>query len=72
MANSGTESRNLPASRKKLEDARKKGQVAKSRDMTGAVVFTLGSIYLVVEAPRFLAGFSKLIHAAGDTSGPFP
>jgi flagellar biosynthetic protein FlhB len=53
---------------KKLEDARKKGQVAKSRDMTGALVFMAGffvmgaAFPLLLERSReaFLLSFQKV------------
>jgi len=40
---------------KKLEDARKEGNVSKSMEVAGAVILTLGSVYLI-----FLSGFSFL------------
>ncbi|RBQ29765.1 flagellar biosynthesis protein FlhB [Aliarcobacter vitoriensis] len=40
---------------KKIEDARQEGNVAKSMEVAGAVILTLGSVYLI-----FLSGFTFL------------
>ncbi len=53
---------------KKLEDARKKGQVSKSRDLTGALVFMVGFFVIAALFPwsleqfkqGFLLAFSKI------------
>jgi type III secretion protein U len=70
VAEKGTEERNLPASAKKLLDARKKGQVPKSKDMTGAVALALGALYLAFRGPGFMARFMALIREAGASSDP--
>lgn len=50
-----------PASPKKIEDARKKGQVAKSRDLTGAITllafFLILKFYTGVMGNKFAEGF---------------
>lgn len=66
MADKGTEERNLPPSHKKLQDARKKGQVAKSKDITSAIAFTLVTLYLVLRGPDFIHQFTLLLYDAGS------
>jgi flagellar biosynthetic protein FlhB len=49
---------------KKLDDARKKGQIWKSRDLTGALVFFVGYAVLSSRAPFILDQFKELFHQA--------
>jgi type III secretion protein U len=51
MANDTSEEKSLPASEKKLRDARRKGQVSHSRDLVSGVTLTLMFIYLVLAGP---------------------
>jgi type III secretion protein U len=71
MADKGTEERSLPPSKKKLTEARKKGQVAKSKDMLGAIAFALVSLYLVLQGHTFIIGFESMLTKAADSSGEF-
>ncbi|WP_417328949.1 EscU/YscU/HrcU family type III secretion system export apparatus switch protein [Halomonas cupida] len=48
MAQQPSEEKSLPPSKKKLRDARKKGQVEKSNDMVSAIVMLGCTLYLVV------------------------
>lgn len=50
MSGASSEEKNLPASQKKLRDARKKGQVSKSRDFVGALVLTAAVLFLIARA----------------------
>ncbi len=52
-----SEEKTLPPSAKKLREARKKGQIARSKEMVGAVVTMAGFAYLIV---RFEILFSKV------------
>jgi type III secretion protein U len=49
-----SEERSLPASRKKLDDARKKGQVAKSQDLVAAIALLAATLYVVFAYPGFV------------------
>lgn len=69
MADKGTEERNLPPSQKKLRDARKKGQVAKSKDLTSAVAFAVAVLYLILRGPDFIHQFAALLNDAGSGMG---
>ena len=61
-----------PATAKKLREAREKGQVAKSHDLTGAVLlmasFILLKIYVSVIGEKFTLGFSNYYNRIGDLS----
>lgn len=52
-----------PASQKKLDDARKKGQVAKSRDLTGSITlfafFLILKFYTAIMGKKFAEGFQS-------------
>lgn len=63
-----SEDKSLPASAKKLRDARKKGQVAKSKDFVSATV-TLAAIgFVVMQWDSIAARFTALIDRAGELS----
>ena len=62
----------LPASAKKLREARKKGQIARSREMVTAVVTITAVIYLSAEAGTLFDGLKAGAVAAADlTPAPF-
>ena len=66
MAGDSSEDKPLPPSEKKLRDARKKGQVAKSKDFVTAAV-TLAAIGLfAAQASTAAALFTGLIRSAGE------
>jgi len=50
--NDTSEEKSLPATAKKLKDARKKGQVAKSQDIVAAVAIAASVFYIDIVAPR--------------------
>jgi flagellar biosynthetic protein FlhB len=49
---SGSQDRNLPASQRKLQKARDDGQVSRSEDLTHLAVLGVGSLAILVLAPR--------------------
>ena len=70
--NDTSEEKSLPASRKKLDDARKKGQVAKSQDLVSAVGLFAATLYIVVAYPGFAVKLNELFGLATQVhSEPF-
>ena len=67
MASGGSEEKSLPASAKKLREARKKGQVPKSKDFVGAFVTMAAVGYVVIRMPVIAAQFGALLDLAGRT-----
>ena len=61
-----------PASQKKLDDARKKGQVAKSRDLTGSIMllsfFLILKFYSALMGKKFMGGFRSYYTRIADVS----
>src|SRR5579859_4134476 len=68
MAKDTSEERKLPPSRKKLTDARKKGQVARSKDLVSgtALIGALG--FLMLAGGGMLAGATAMFDRAGDVA----
>ncbi len=64
----GSEDKSLPASAKKLRDARKKGQVAKSKDLVSAAVTLAGSGFVITQWNAITERFTALIERTGDLS----
>ena len=64
----GSEDKNLPPSAKKLRDARKKGQVAKSKDLVSAAVTLAGVGFIVMHWDALAANCTTLIEHAGELS----
>ncbi len=64
-----SEDKTLPASAKKLRDARKKGQVAKSKDLVSAAVTLAAVGFLVAEWDSIVVRSTALVERAGDLSG---
>ncbi|MBR0662907.1 translocation protein in type III secretion system, RhcU [Roseomonas hellenica] len=60
-----SEERPLPPSKKKLDDARKKGQVASSRDMVSGTALAGVLCLLLLGAAGFVASGTGLLRAAG-------
>jgi flagellar biosynthetic protein FlhB len=52
---SGSQDRNLPASQRKLQKARDDGQVSRSQDLGHLAVLGVGSVAILVLAPRLFA-----------------
>ncbi len=61
MSQQTSEDKSLPASSKKLADARRKGQVAHSRDLVTVVALVAGFLYLGVEGPAILEAFRAIL-----------
>ncbi len=66
MANDSSEEKSLPASKKKLEDARKKGQVPNSKDMVTACALIGAMGYLWSSSGHLISDTSALFTVAGD------
>lgn len=67
-----SEEKSLPATAKKLKDARKKGQVARSHDIVAAVAVGVSVFYIYFMAPRVEAYARELINVtAGIYREPF-
>lgn len=62
-----------PATGKKLKEAREKGQVAKSQDLTGGISllasFILLKVYVGILGRRFIEGFGKSYNQISDIKG---
>ena len=62
-----------PATPKKLNDARKKGQVAKSKDLTGSVIllafFLILKFYVGYMGEQIMSQFKKVYIRIGDLAG---
>lgn len=61
MADSSSEERSHKASSRRLQKARDSGQVAQSRDVTGAIVLWGGAFMLLVCTPRFVQHWAELL-----------
>ncbi|MBO0736942.1 MAG: EscU/YscU/HrcU family type III secretion system export apparatus switch protein [Alphaproteobacteria bacterium] len=61
-----TEEKSLPASQKKLRDARRKGQVSHSRDLISGFTLTLMLIYLWLAWPRLGDRVVELLNAVSS------
>ncbi|TSD85762.1 EscU/YscU/HrcU family type III secretion system export apparatus switch protein [Mycobacterium sp. KBS0706] len=61
MSQQTSEDKSLPASTKKLADARRKGQVAHSRDLVTVVALVAGFLYLGVEGPAIMEAFRAIL-----------
>lgn len=59
--NDTSEEKSLPASRKKLDDARKKGQVAQSQDLVAAFALFAATLYVISAYPGFVARITELV-----------
>ncbi|MDW9461158.1 EscU/YscU/HrcU family type III secretion system export apparatus switch protein (plasmid) [Sinorhizobium meliloti WSM1022] len=67
-----SEEKALPASEKKIRDARKKGQVLHSPDMVSAIVILFCTLYLFYVAPRLQVKIDVLLDEAAHIYGrPF-
>lgn len=64
----GSEDKSLPASPKKLRDARKKGQVAKSKDLVSAAVTLAGFGFVIMQWDSLTERFTALIERTGELS----
>jgi type III secretion protein U len=72
MANDESEEKNLPASQKKLTDARRKGQTSNSKDLVSGFTLLAAVLYLLQQWPMMrdrLVGLIDLVSTA--TERPF-
>jgi type III secretion protein U len=72
MANDESEEKNLPASQKKLTDARRKGQTSNSKDLVSGFTMLAAVLYLLYQWPMMrdrLVGLIDLVSTA--TERPF-
>ncbi len=66
MANDKSEEKTLPPSRKKLRDARGKGQVARSRDITSAMSLVGAVSFLILGSGAIAGAASNMFEIAGN------
>jgi type III secretion protein U len=69
MSGDTSEEKTLPASARKLLDARKKGQIANSREAVSAMVSTAAFGYLLLRGGALYAGATDAIEAASAATG---
>jgi type III secretion protein U len=63
-----TEQKSLPASLKKLRDARRKGQVSHSRDLIAGFTFTAIFAYLLFALPSFNGHLEKFVDVVSQSA----
>jgi type III secretion protein U len=68
MANDQSEEKTLPPTRKKLRDAREKGQVARSRDLTSGVSLAGAIGFLVLSSGTIAAVSVAMMETAGNVA----
>lgn len=73
MSESTSEEKSLPPSTKKLTDRRKKGEIARHRELVTAVVTVTAFSVLAIQAPAVFSQFEGIVDRAGDVaaSGSF-
>lgn len=72
MANEESEEKNLPASQKKLSDARRKGQTSNSKDLVSGFTMLAATLYLLYQWPMMRDRLVELIDiVANSTDRPF-
>jgi type III secretion protein U len=72
MANDESEEKNLPASQKKLTDARKKGQTSNSKDLVSGFTMLAAVLYLLYQWPMMRDRLVGLIDVVStSTERPF-
>ncbi len=68
MSGDTSEEKSLPPSEKKLQEGRKKGQIAKSADMVSAIVMIFLVAYLVLGWSVIETAFARMFDTAGLTA----
>jgi type III secretion protein U len=68
MANDQSEEKTLPPTRKKLRDAREKGQVARSRDLTSGVSLVGAIGFLMLGSGTIVAASVAMFETAGNVA----
>ena len=72
MANDESEEKNLPASQKKLKDARRKGQTSNSKDLVSGFTMLAAVLYLLYQWPMIRDRLVELIDVVSTaTERPF-
>jgi type III secretion protein U len=72
MSQDSNEERKLPASPRKLRQARRKGQVARSRDAVMAAAVAAALLFLALSLPATVRRFDALLRIVGEAApGPF-
>jgi type III secretion protein U len=72
MANDESEEKNLPASQKKLTDARRKGQTSNSKDLVSGFTMLAATLYLLYQWPMMRNRLVELIDIVStSTERPF-
>ena len=72
MANDESEEKNLPASQKKLTDARRKGQTSNSKDLVSGFTMLAAVLYLLYRWPMMRDRLVELIDVVStSTERPF-
>ena len=72
MANDESEEKNLPASQKKLTDARRKGQTSNSKDLVSGFTMLAATLYLLYQWPMMRDRLVELIDVvSGSAERPF-
>lgn len=61
-----------PPTAKRLQDARRKGQVARSRDLTGLAVFAAAAVTLLAASPLWLAPLVRLFRESLAHASAWP
>jgi type III secretion protein U len=68
MANDQSEEKTLPPTRKKLRDARQKGQVARSRDLTSGLSLAGAIGFLMLGSGTIVAASFAMLETAGNVA----
>jgi type III secretion protein U len=72
MANDESEEKTLPASQKKLADARKKGQTSNSKDLVSGFTMLAATLYLLYQWPMMRDRLVQLVDiVSSSTERPF-
>ena len=69
MSGDSSEEKTLPPSKKKLLDARKKGQLPHSKDLVGAATLGAGAVAAWVGTGALFAAGAAMLDAAGHAAG---
>ena len=65
---SDSEEKILPPTRRKLREARRRGELAKSKELVTAIVTAAGLLVIILALPRALSGFADAIAEAGQSA----
>ncbi len=68
MSGESSEEKSLPPSERKLQEGRKKGQIAKSQDIISAMSMLFLTLYLILAWPAIFGAFARMFDTAGMTA----